>query len=374
MRTIYFVERFWPLIGGVEVVSARLVPMLAELGHDIVLVTDDDDGSLPERERYQQVPVVRLPFTRAITTRNLELLAVARRGINAVLREHRPELIHATFTGAGIWLLPPGDTTPMIVSFHGGWPTIDFAQADGLFVRLLRRAAWVTACSEHALSFLLAQAPHLAGRSSVIANGLAPRVPDEPANPPPGPPILFCSGRIVEDKGFDVAIDAFAQLVRARPDARLVIAGDGPERTALAERAASLGLTGQVELPGWVSPGGVHEFVRRASVVLVPSRLEGFGLVALEAALMARPVIASDVGGLPEVVEDGHTGILVPVDDVPALAAAIERLLVDPVSASRMGSVGRKRALERFSARRHADDWDALYRRIGASDRSAICL
>ena len=109
-----------------------------------------------------------------------------------------------------------------------------------------------------------------------------------------------------------------------------------------------------------------------ATVVLVPSRIgEGFGLVALEAALMARPVVASQFGALPEVVVDGETGLLVERDDPAALAAAITTLLEHPETATAMGQAGRRRAQTLFGLGPHVDAFDALYRRIAAGQRLA---
>jgi glycosyltransferase involved in cell wall biosynthesis len=102
-----------------------------------------------------------------------------------------------------------------------------------------------------------------------------------------------------------------------------------------------------------------------ATVVLVPSRkAEGFGLVALEAALMARPVVASRFGALPEVVMDGETGLLVDKDDPLALADAILTLLTHPDTAMTMGETGRRRAQDLFGLQRHVDSFDALYREL----------
>jgi glycogen(starch) synthase len=362
LRVLYFVERFWPLIGGVEVISTRLVPLLAERDHEIVVVTDDESW-LPEHDRYGQSEVRRLPIIHALRDRDIELLGQARQGMAKIVRQYRPQVIHATFTGGGVWLLPGPEVAPTILSFHGSWRTLDFA-TDGLFSRVINRVAWVTACSQHAHTHVLATAPQLAGRTSVILNGLDPTFDGDPPEPPPGPPVLLCSGRIVYDKGFDVAIDALAQVARVCPGVRLLIAGDGPERASLARRAASLGLGESVEFLGWISPNETHELVARASIVIIPSRLEGFGLVALEAALMARPVIATNVGGLPEVVQDETTGVLIPCDDAGATAAAIQSLLENPERGRTLGRAGRARALSRFSAERHADEWDALYRRV----------
>jgi glycosyltransferase involved in cell wall biosynthesis len=150
----------------------------------------------------------------------------------------------------------------------------------------------------------------------------------------------------------------------------LILAGDGPVRPALEAQASALGLSERVTFTGWVSPEEVHELTARATIVLVPSRMEGFGLVALEAALMARPAIVADIGGLREAVADAVTGIVVPSRDAGALAAAIRRLLAAPAVARAMGQAGRRRALTLFGAERHVDEWDALYRRVAANGRA----
>jgi len=159
-------------------------------------------------------------------------------------------------------------------------------------------------------------------------------------------------------------------FVRARlPTARLIIAGDGELRGDLERRAAALGVADAVELTGWVQPCDVPALLNRASVVVVPSRCEPFGLVALEAGQMARPVVAFRVGGLPEIVADGRTGLLVDEGNSAALAAAILRLLLNPGEAAEMGRRARERA-KTFSAVRYADAFVALYRRL-ASPRAA---
>jgi glycosyltransferase involved in cell wall biosynthesis len=98
----------------------------------------------------------------------------------------------------------------------------------------------------------------------------------------------------------------------------------------------------------------------------VPSRVEGFGLVALEAAAMARPVVATRVGGLPEVVADGETGLLVDAGDFPGFVGAIERLLADEPAARRLGAAGRERAARCFDWTQHVAAYDRLYRRLAA--------
>jgi glycogen(starch) synthase len=168
----------------------------------------------------------------------------------------------------------------------------------------------------------------------------------------------------VADKGFDLALQALALLKERFPHARVIIVGDGPERSALQRQAAELRVDNCVEFVSWVAPDAVPEWINRATLVLMPSRGEGLPLVALEAAMMARPVVGMRVGGLAEVVLHQQTGLLVDSGDVTALANAIAFLLDHPDRAARMGQAARHRAREVFSFERHVDAYEALYRRL----------
>jgi len=204
----------------------------------------------------------------------------------------------------------------------------------------------------------------ITARSSVIYNGLEP-----PAVLPTPlrwePPLLLCLGRLVPEKGFDVAIVGLASLRERFPGIRMVIAGDGPSRADLEHLAESVGVAEAIEFVGWVAPDGVPDLINKASVVVVPSRwAEPFGLVALEAALMERPVVAARVGGLPEVVLDGVTGLLFPRDDAQGLAAAVGTLLGEPRRTADFGRAARARAEETFSLLRAADEYEAMYHQL----------
>src|SRR5262249_53155861 len=149
---------------------------------------------------------------------------------------------------------------------------------------------------------------------SVIYNGIeAPPLAHAPL--PFDAPRLLCVGRLAVEKGFDLALNAFASVARRFPKARLIIAGDGPVRSQLERQTGDLGLTGSVEFPGWVDPEDVVALINTSTMLLIPSRLESFPLVALQGALMARPVVASTVGGLPEIVVHGETGLLFAKED-----------------------------------------------------------
>ena len=150
-------------------------------------------------------------------------------------------------------------------------------------------------------------------------------------------------GRLVPEKGFDTVLRALAML----PDATLVLVGDGPERLSLERLSTDLGLRGRVTFAGRVDPPWTSRW--RFDVLAMPSRTEAFGLVAVEALLAGIPVVGSRVGGLCEVLTDGETGLLVPVDDPTALAAAIGKLQADPSLRSRLAGQGGIDARERFT-------------------------
>jgi glycosyltransferase involved in cell wall biosynthesis len=176
---------------------------------------------------------------------------------------------------------------------------------------------------------------------------------------------LFAAGRLHDQKGFDLAIDALSRLTPRYPDMCLHIAGTGEEEVTLRRHARRLRVAERVRFLGTLTDDEVHREISTASVVVVPSRtIEGFSLVALEAAHLARPVVASRVGGLPETIEDGRTGVLVPPDDADLLAEAIGDLLADHARAVGMGEQARRRAA-RFDVADCAAGYADVYRGLG---------
>ncbi len=172
-------------------------------------------------------------------------------------------------------------------------------------------------------------------------------------------PVLFV-GRLVQRKGVAFLIEAIARLGPTGPP--LEIVGDGPERPGLEALAQRLGVANRVVFRGKIPPDELQASYARAGVCVLPSVLdargdtEGLGVVLLEAMNHATPVIASRVGGIPDIVEDGESGLLVPPGDVDALAAAVRRVRDAPALARRLGEAGRRRLREQFS-------WPAIVQR-----------
>ncbi len=194
-------------------------------------------------------------------------------------------------------------------------------------------------------------------------------VPGPPPGPLPDGPRLAVVGRLIPIKGHETLLEAFAAARERVSGLTLEIAGDGTLEADLRATAARLGLDDAVSFLGRVAPA--TPVLERAQIVVVPSLGEGFGMVALEAMERGRPVIASAVGGLPEIVDDGRTGLLVPAGDSAALGEAIADLAADRVRAAVLGAAGRTRALEEFSQERCTDRIEELYRAAlaGAGER-----
>jgi glycosyltransferase involved in cell wall biosynthesis len=181
--------------------------------------------------------------------------------------------------------------------------------------------------------------------------------------------MVFACRQLFPRKGIRFLIQAAAQLKQRFPDLKLVLAGDGFERPELVRLAHDLGIGDDVTFLGWVPNNELPKYYRAAAVSAIPSLEEGFGIPAAEAMGCEVPVVASDAGGLPEVVEDGVTGLVVPRGDVPALTEALGALLSDPERCRRMGVAGRRRALELFDWDRTAEQFEQVYREIGAGAR-----
>lgn len=180
-------------------------------------------------------------------------------------------------------------------------------------------------------------------------------------------PLVAFAGRLVREKGADLLVDAFAKVLAAVPEARLLIAGDGPERGALERRIDELGLRAHVELPGHVRRPDLERRLAGAWVQVVPSRWpEPFGIVAAEAMLRGTPVVAADIGGLAELVEHGTTGLLVPPDDVDALSSSLVALLADGPLRTTLGAAARAFAAERLEQDVHVERFLELYRGLDA--------
>ena len=366
LRVLYWAEGFWPYIGGIEVRSAKLLAALRSRGHEFEVITSHMGMDLPDEDLFGDIPVHRFPFWHALQPEKMDLFKRVRDRIISVKRTFEPHLVHIDFVGPSVFFhltAAQAYPAPLLVTIQQRLPSDRNSGSETVISKTLQSADWVTSCSQASLTEIRRRVPEISGPTSVIYNGV--EVPPLAPTPLPfDPPNILCVGRLVDCKGFDLALRAFAILVERFPGASLTVAGDGPEKGELEAQARDLGIAEAVQFVGWIAPDDVPALMQNATIVLVPSRLEAFGLVAAEAALMARPVVATRVGGLPEVVIDGETGLLVEPEDAGAMARQAGRLLAQPEEARRMGQAARRRSVAVFSLERHVDAYESLYLKL----------
>jgi glycogen(starch) synthase len=370
MRIALWSNTYWPHIGGVEVLIRHFAEALVERGHEVLVIVNQDDSTHRRHESYGPIDVVRIPFEDVIRQHDTEAFLATRSEVERLRTEFRPDVDHL-YHGMGgeipFFAMTAGRRAgAYIVSLHLSYDNTRVV-ADGTLHRLFGRSAAITTCSDAVRADLVRQLPDLAEKTVAIANSL-PWPSIDPAPLPFDPPTLFAAGRLTDQKGFDVAIDALA-LLSSPP--RLVIAGSGTNERALRDQVAARGLDDVVSLPGWMAPDDVNRSINLATAVLMPSRWEPFGLVALQAAQMGRPILASRVDGLLEVVVDGVTGQLVPPGDAVALAEAISTLIGHPRRAIAFGQAAERHAREAFPWERHVDAYERLLRRAAAPHPSS---
>jgi glycosyltransferase involved in cell wall biosynthesis len=265
---------------------------------------------------------------------------------------------------------------PLVVTSHGETLADDrgaFQRSrqlrDGLR-RAISEAASVTAPSEYVLGDLRRHYGLGSADGQIIRNGVDPIPAGTPSEPPAGEYLLGV-GRLGRMKGFDLLIEAFADA-GLDPAITLVIGGDGPERDSLAALAAARGVAHRVTLLGPLDPVEVAQRMAGALAVVVPSRAESFGIVALEAWRAATALVMTSRGGAVEFVHDGLDGLLVDPLDREALVAALGRVAGDGALRARLAAAGRERVQE-FSwpavGRAYAELFDGLVEATARADR-----
>ncbi len=381
MNIAIFASAFHPSLGGVEELVRQLAHALHRAGHRALIVTERWPRDLPAHEKFEGLDVYRFalrepiggplgPRLRSQITATLTRPGT-HRAIAQLLLDQKIELVHVQCVSPGA--LYAGEAArrlelPFVVTLQGEL-TMDATQlyqrseaARRIMRNALTDADAITACSGQTLR----EAEEFMGapfgeRGRVVYNGI--RLRDfEGATPYPHPnPFILGIGRHVPQKGFDVLLRAYA-LARAEfgaesagEDARfpdLLLAGSGPQHEEFKALAAQLELGESASFVGRVDRCGAVALFTGCSFFVLPSRHEPMGIVNLEAMAAGRAVVASHVGGVPELVKEGENGLLVAPDDARALADALLLLVRDPDLKTRLGRCGAQRA-QNF-------DWDAI--------------
>lgn len=372
MRILFWCEVFLPHLGGVEVLVSQLARALVREGHACGILTNRHASDLPEREDHYGVEIHRVDFLQALRSGDPRRLHQLSRRVREIRDHVAPDLHHFFLAGPLVMLLqmtnrdPP---LPVVTALQA--PLESVLQGGGSTLRLLRESAVIVAANRLLFEGVPTAVPETAATIRLLPNSV--RTPEVAAAELPwDPPVLLGVGRLVQEKGFDVAIRALAILPNRWSNVRMSIVGDGVDRPSLESLCRGLGLGGRVQFHGGVSNEEIPAIVNRSTLMLVPSRWqEPFGIVCLEAAMMGRPVVASRVGGVPDVVEDGTSGVLVEPDEPAPLALAIASLLDDPAAARAMGRRARQLAESRFGYDRFLRKHLEVYEEAIGRSRSA---
>ena len=293
-----------------------------------------------------------------------------------LLAGRRPALIHAHFGVEGVYALPLAARlgVPLVTTFHGFDATLSTAALlcspayahYALGRQHLAQRGDLFLCASRFIRERLLAMGFPPERTRVHYIGVDCGAVQQRDAAEEALEILHVA-RLVEVKGTEYLIRAFAEVAGQHPSARLVIIGDGPLRGKLERLAQSCGVAESVQFLGAMAHAQALARMRRAAMLVLPSvrtvsgRVEGLGMVTLEAAATGLPVIGSALGGIPDVVEDGETGFLVPERDPQALAARVLALLDDEALRRKLGAAARQRAARDFDITRQTAALEDLY-------------
>lgn len=363
LRVLFITPAYLPWLGGLEVLASQLLAELQRRGCAVGLITCPHAEVGAGLAEVDGVPVLRTGTQEALARNDGAAVLRCAVEVGRFVGELAPDVVHTHDPSTALWtyLRTQRRRRPLVSTIHN---VMSAHLGDDLapVAAMVRESAWVTGVSQAVVDDTAELFPDVVDRLTLVRNAVA--APPGPAEPIDEGAPLLCVGRLVPQKGFDMAIEAFALLAGRFPRARLRIAGTGPDRAELVALATRRGVGDRVELIGRVEPHEVPGLLARSTALVMPSRYEGLPLVSLEAAWSARPVVAMAGPGLAEAVVHGTTGLLVPPGDVAGMADAMATVLGSRERASAMGRSARTRMEQHWSIGATVDAYESIYRAV----------
>jgi glycosyltransferase involved in cell wall biosynthesis len=376
--------------GGMPIHVLTLSKGLKERGHDVGLLSMDEGPLLDEFVR-EGIPVMSIPFLGQRASRNPVTLLKSAGMVRKTIRGNNPDIVHTHGPRAHFFVdfAQLFQNGPAVVSsVHGsysqfvsgnrdefGWAksTLKKIQYGGIDKLTARRSAMMIAVCEATRRELTQTLKIAPDKVQVVRNGIeehhvAPKVIDSLRREfgcGDGDKLVAYVGRVAYHKGAGFLVEAAEIVAAGMPEARFVVVGDGPMVDELRLRTAAGPLAGRFIVTG--RRDGAVDVIAASDLLILPSLSEGLPLTLLEAAMTGTAMVASDIGGISEVVIDGETGLLVPVGDSRRLAGAIERLLVDDQMLERMGVAGKLLWERRFTVAQMIDSIEEIYSKVAVS-------
>ena len=323
MRVLLISSSYPPVLGGLQTVTHQLAKGLIREEHDVQVVTNHYPRSLSQKEILEKVLVRRYLFLKPslgfLRERRPDLFLasfwyypVTMLKLNRLVRWFQPQVVNLHYPLSQISFvlaLKARYRFRLVVSLHGDeiLPSIREGRDNQPLRSILRQADSVTACSNWLLSQAADWEPSIQTKGVAIHNGITPERFKEQRSYSHARPYILAYGRLSYQKGFDLLLEAFSKSITQFPGLDLILAGDGEEEDSLKAQSQRLGLDERVHFFGRAAPHEVVQLLNGCSLLVVPSRWEPFGIVALEGMAAAKPILATEVGGVPELLAQADT-------------------------------------------------------------------
>lgn len=369
MKILVISHEYPPIGGGGGQVVADVCTHLAARGHQVYLLTALF-GDLARKDVQGNLTIERLPscrtqaFRAGFATMACFILKAILRG-SRVMREFRPDVIQAHFAvpaGAAAYVLSGLFRVPYVITAHGGDVPGGAPQKTDKWFRLVqpftrpfwKKAARVISVSEQTRRF--AQ-QHYPVDIQVIPNGIDTQACQPGTFDPRQPARILYIGRFSPEKNA-AAVPVILDRIRGL-DWRCAMLGDGPQMEDVKQSLTDLGISERVELPGWVSPQEVNQWLARSDILLMPSLLDSMPIAGLQGLAMGLALVLSDIGSCPDYIDEGRNGFLVPPGDVEGYAEALRQLLSDKELLKSARTASRAHA-QRFDLTQAIDDYEKI--------------
>lgn len=380
-RILLSPSAFHPSLGGVEEICRNLASRLKAKNFEVAIAVNRDPATLAEHEQIDGIDVHRFAFEYPSKTLTglgpcLRFPQNTKKFVSFV-KDYAPDLVHlicASSNSLYCYLTMAALKQKTLVTLQGEF----FMDPNDLYERsafarlcashLLRKADGITACSQYVLDDAKKRFDFDRPIEEVIFNGVdLSEVPTSEASSSRKSwaerPFILGIGRLVANKGFDWLLRAFRHLASVRPDLDLVLAGDGDARQDLENLSKELNLTNRVHFVGRQGRAGVVDLFNSCQFFVLPSPLEPFGIVCLEAMRASKPLIATNTGGPPEFIRNETDGFLVPPKDETALFQAMERLSLNKDLQKRFGE-NAFRQVQNFDWQKITEQYIEVYNQV----------
>lgn len=366
--------------GGVASVVGNLAVLLEKKGHRICfLIPGAEDGLRPKVTKWKFPGYelkLRLPFDQRVPVKStvafVYYLFHTLRWVSSVLRNNRIDIVNIHYPGEQyVYFAVLRRLFPfkLVVSVHGtdllpdGKPAESYSWA----IRFLMNSAdLLVAPSFNTLEHVLAKFPHLRQKALYIHHGInMNEFESSDIGENLGSEYVLCVASHHSYKAIDVLIKAFRSVRLMHEKVELRLAGDGPLRAELEQLAHDLGISNLIKFLGWQNRGQIKDLIHGCSLLVLPSRAEAFGIVLLEGLACRKPIVATATDGIPEIIQDGLTGILVEPEDPGALSEAILEMLNNKPRAQRMADAGYESVKQHFQWATAAEKYETAF--IGLS-------